>query len=106
MFEILGNIYDRSAAIVFGTVIFSIFWRLWKLLVRREIFLHLILMFPFYPENGETGSRKTYLTQEWLVVESFPFPYSRLAYEMFPFLKKVVSVIQFSDALILTELLL
>ena len=36
MSEILGNIYDRSVAIVFGTVVFgtvffSTFWRLWKL---------------------------------------------------------------------------
>ena len=36
MFEVLGNIYDRSVAIVFGTVVigtvfFSTLWRLWKL---------------------------------------------------------------------------
>ena len=31
MSEILGNIYDRSVAIVFGTVFFSTFWKLSKL---------------------------------------------------------------------------
>ena len=36
MSEVLGNIYDRSVAVVFGTVVFgtvffSTFWRLWKL---------------------------------------------------------------------------
>ena len=31
MSAILGNIYDRSITIVFGTVFFSTFWRLWKL---------------------------------------------------------------------------
>ena len=39
----LDNIYDRSIAIVFGTVFFGTFWRLWKLVQN------LIFMFSFYP---------------------------------------------------------
>ena len=36
MYKILGNICDRSVDIIFGTVVsgtvyFSTFWRLWKL---------------------------------------------------------------------------
>ena len=31
MSEILGNSYDRYIAIVFRTVFFITFWRLWKL---------------------------------------------------------------------------
>ena len=49
MFEILGNIYDRSIAIVFGTVFFGTFWRLWKLVFDEKIFQNLVFMFSFYP---------------------------------------------------------
>ena len=34
-FLFLGNIYHRSIAILFGTVIFSSFWRLWKYFLTK-----------------------------------------------------------------------
>ena len=52
--EILGNIYDRSITIVFGTVFFSTFWRLWKLDFWQKIFQSLTFMFSFHPENSRT----------------------------------------------------
>ena len=77
---ILVNIYDRSLAIIigtflFGTVIFSTFWRLWKLVFWRNIFQNLILMSCFYQKNGRTGSRKSSITQAWIVVKSCLTPY-------------------------------
>ena len=64
MSEILGYIYGRSVAIVFGiavfgTVFFSTFWRLWKRVFWRKMFQNLILMFYFHPKNYRTASRKT-----------------------------------------------
>ena len=69
MSEFLGNIYDRSVAIVFETVYFSTFWRLWKLFFSQKTFQNLVLIFSFYQKNGRTGSRKTSMTQAWLVTE-------------------------------------
>ena len=46
----LGNIYDSSIAILFGTVFFSAFWRLWKLVVWGDSFQNLIFMFYFHPK--------------------------------------------------------
>ena len=66
----LGNIYARSKAIVFGTVLFSSFWRLWKLIFWQKILENLIFMSSFYPKNGKTGSRKTSITQKRLVIEN------------------------------------
>ena len=148
MSEILGNIYDRSVAIVFGTVVFgtvffSTFWRLWKTCFLTKSFQNPILTFSLYPKKGRTVSIKTSITQAWLVVESYPIPHwvtfliicrlvydipshlnglilvwrtllqlcskvshqnSRVVYEIIPFLNQVVSVIQFSDILIIIEL--
>ena len=70
MFEILGNIYGRSIAIVFGTALLVLFGD-WKLIFLTEIFPSLIFM-SFYPENSRIGSRKNSITQDWLVVESCP----------------------------------
>ena len=70
MFQILRSIYDRSVAIVFGTAFFGTFWRLRKLIFWWQNFQILIFMFSFYPCNSRTGSRKTSMTQEWLVIES------------------------------------
>ena len=53
MFEILGNIYDRSIAIVFGTVFFGTFWRLWKLVFDEKFFKILYLCFLFIHETAE-----------------------------------------------------
>ena len=47
MFEILGNIYDTSIAIVFGIVFFGAFRRLWKLAFQQKIFKILFLCFLF-----------------------------------------------------------
>ena len=44
MFTILGNIYDRSVAIVFGATFFSTFWRLWKLVFFDEKFLKVLYL--------------------------------------------------------------
>ena len=75
MSKILGNIYDRSIAIVFGTVLFNSFWRLWKFIFWQNMFQNLIFMFSFYPKSSRTGSRKTCITQELLVMESCPTPH-------------------------------
>ena len=68
MFQILRSIYDRSVAI--GTAFFGTFCRLRKLIFWWQNFQILIFMFSFYPCNSRTGSRKTSMTQEWLVIES------------------------------------
>ena len=49
MSEILGNVYGRSVAILFGTVVFGIeffstFLRLQKLAFRQKVFENLILI--------------------------------------------------------------
>ena len=77
MSEILGNIYDRSVAIVFGTVFFSSFWKLSKLVFLRKIFQNLIF-FSFYPKNGRTGSRKSCPTPHWVTFLIF----FRLVYDI------------------------
>ena len=74
MSEVLGNIYDRSIAILFGTVFFSFFWRLWKLIFWQKFFQNLTFTFSFYPQNSRTGSTNTSITQELLVIESCPTP--------------------------------
>ena len=33
------------------------------------------ILFSFYPKPGRTGSRKTFITQTWLVTESCPTPH-------------------------------
>ena len=92
MSKILGNIYDISIAIVFGTVFFSSFWRLWKLIFWQNFFQRLIFMFSFYPKNSRTGSTKTSITQELLVIENCPTPrwvtfliFCRLVYDILSF---------------------
>ena len=85
MFKILDNIYDRSIAIVFGTVFFSSFWRLWKLIFFTKKIQNLIFLFYFYPNNSRTGSTKTSITQELLVIESCPtffLIFCRLVYDI------------------------
>ena len=32
-------------------------------------------MFSLYPKNARTGSRKTFINQAWLFVESWPTPH-------------------------------
>ena len=95
--EILGNIYDRSIATVFGTVFFSSFWRLWKLISWQKIFQNVMFMFSFDPKNNRTGSRKTSITQELLVTESCPtlrwvtfLIFFRLVYDIFSHLNQPV----------------
>ena len=50
MSEMLDFISDRSKAIVFGTVLFSSFWRLRKLIFDKKNFKILHLVF-FLPKN-------------------------------------------------------
>ena len=88
-FLFFGNIYHRSIAILFETVFFSSFWRLWKLIFWPKLFQNLIFVFSFYPKSSRTGSRKTSITPELLVVESCPTPcwvpfliFCRLVYDI------------------------
>ena len=61
----MGNTYNRSIAIVLE-IVEIYFW--------RNIFQNLIFIFSFYSKNSRTGSRKTSITQELLVIESCPAP--------------------------------
>ena len=74
--KLYGNIYDTYVAIVFGTLLFSTFWRLWKLFFYyffdKKVSPNLIFTFSFYPKNSKTSSTKTSVTKQLLVVESFP----------------------------------
>ena len=86
----MGNIYDRSIGTVFGTVFFSSFWRLWKLIFWQKNFQNVMFMFSLYPKNNRTGSRKTSIIQELLVTESCPtlrwvtfLIFCRLVYDIF-----------------------
>ena len=69
MSEVLGNIYDRSVAIVFGTVVIgTVFFSTLEIVETcflTKNFQNLLLVFSFYPKNGRTGSRKTSLTEAW-----------------------------------------
>ena len=64
MWLLLNIFYQRSTAIVLGTVLLDTFLRLWKLLFFEEkifkILLYLLLI----------QKPVTSITQEWLVVES------------------------------------
>ena len=89
MSKILGNIYDRSIVIVFGTVVFSSFWSLWNHFFWQKKFQNIIFLFSFSPKNSKTGSRKTSITQELLAIESCPTPrwvtfliFCRLVYDV------------------------
>ena len=65
MSEILGNIYDRSAAMVFGTAFLVLLGDCVNLLFDENV------LFIFKKKViSRTGSRKTSITQGWLVVES------------------------------------
>ena len=139
-FLVLGNVYDRSIAILFGTVFCSSFWRLRKLIFWQKPSQNRIFVFSFYPEKSRTGSRKTFITQKLLVIESCPtlrwvpflifcrlvynisfhlndpilarstllqvsyqnskvsHQYSRLAHELFQFLKQAVSATWHADS--------
>ena len=144
MSKILDNIYDRFIAILFGTVFLVPFGNCGNLFLTK-IFQNLIFMFSFSPKKNRTSSRKTSITQEWLVIENYLTPHwitflifrrlvcnitsrlndlalvwntllhlyqkvsrqnSRLLCEIFQFLKQAVSVINFSDILTVTKLLL
>ena len=63
-------------AILLKTVFYCTFWRqkiliLWRKIVENLlIFVHL-----FCPVNGPIDFTKTFITQEWLIVESCPTPH-------------------------------
>ena len=61
----MSNIYDRSIGIVFGILFFGSFWNWWKLIIWSKF------MFSFYPKSSRTGSRKSSITQEWLIIERY-----------------------------------
>ena len=66
-FYMLCSYFTRNC-IFFGT-----FWKL-KIFVLWQKFFENLLIFVslFYPKNGAIDSTKTFLTKEWLVVESCP----------------------------------
>ena len=60
---LLWNIFcHKSTTIVFGTVLFGTFSKLWKLFLK-EMFMLFFIQKPV-----------TFITQKWLIVESFPTP--------------------------------
>ena len=55
--------------------IFCTFWRLKILVLWRKIVENLLIfVYLFCPKNGAIDFTKTFITQEWLVVESCPTP--------------------------------
>ena len=55
--------------------IFCTFWRLKILVLWRKIVENLLIfVYSFCPKNGAIDFTKTFITQEWLVVESCPTP--------------------------------
>ena len=55
--------------------IFCIFWRLKILFLWQKIVQHLLIfLYLFWPNNSTTDFPKTFMTQEWLVVERCPIP--------------------------------
>ena len=63
MSKVLGNIYDRSIAIVFRNVFFGTFMRSWKCDTWQKELKHCQnLYYPFIQKNSRTGHRKTCIT--------------------------------------------
>ena len=111
MSEILGNIYiwvfsiNSESVLLLALVkymlcshftqncIFCTFWRLEILVLRRKIVENLfIFVYLFCPKSGAIDFTKTFITQEWLVVENCPTPswitflmLYRLVYNIFSF---------------------
>ena len=55
--------------------IFCTFWRLKILVLWRKIVENLLIfVYLFCPKNGAIDFTKTFITQEWLVVENCPTP--------------------------------
>ena len=93
MSEILDNIYisvfsiNSESALLLTLIkymlcshftqncIFCTFWRL-KIVVLWRIIVEILLIFVylFCPKNGAMDFTKSFITQEWLVVESCPTP--------------------------------
>ena len=59
---------------VLKTVFFCTFLRLKKIVLEQNIMQNLLLFVYFCPKNSTVDSGKTSITQEWLVVESYPTP--------------------------------
>ena len=90
MSEILDNIYiwlvlvNSESVLLLAFVkydhftqnrIFCTFWRLKILVLWRKIAQNLLIfVYLFCPKNSTTDFTKTFITQEWLVVESCPTP--------------------------------
>ena len=89
MFKILDNVYNwvflvnseseicfcqiRFIAIFLKTVFFCTFPRLKIIVLWRKIVQNLLIfVYLFCPKNSTTDFTKTFITQEWLVVESWP----------------------------------
>ena len=56
MSEILGNIYDRSMAIVFGNIFFSSFWKLFD----KKFLKFFYLYFLFIQKTAELVLKKNF----------------------------------------------
>ena len=70
-FYFLLNIF--FVAILLKTEFFCTFWRLKILVLWLKIVQNLLIfVYLFCPKNGTTDFTKTFITQEWLVIESCP----------------------------------
>ena len=65
----LGIYYGRSIAIIFGTVFFVLFGDCKNLFFDEIFFRTFFYLSSFYPKSNRIGSRKTAMTQEWLVMK-------------------------------------
>ena len=76
MSEVLENIYIWVfSAAVLKIMFFYTFWRLKALVLWRKMVQNLLIfVYLFCSKNNAIDSRKTSITQERLVVESFPTP--------------------------------
>ena len=93
MFEVLGNIYlwvflvnsENVLVLVFvkrrlyshctENYIFCTFWKLKTLVLWQTIVQNLLVfVYLFCPKSSTIDFRKTFITQEWLVVESCATP--------------------------------
>ena len=94
MSEILNNIYiwvflvNSESVLLLALVkymlcshftqncIFCTFWRLKILVLWQKIAQNFqIFVYFFYPKNSTIDFTKTFITQEWLIVESCPTPH-------------------------------
>ena len=90
-FLFLGNIYHRSIAILFGTVFFSSFWRLWKLIFWQKLFQNLIFVF-FLSEKQQNWFEKNFDNSGVVGHRKLPNPLLSAVFNLLPIgLRYIVS---------------